>query len=478
MVGSDSYAFKAAPSNAPTKNGTVILDTATRWHVVTTAAQLGPKNEVMTHEDIDGKKSSVSLCPSQSVSQLGRPRLPEQISAPAPTRSKYFVMESVDQGQPTMPTASTPQELDLSSGNHLVMSPIAARELNRTSQDNTSAASVLAVDYSDFQEHDSPLAHAASQALPMPVDHQLRPAATATRSYANSSSPALTYLTLDLELADGHPQPATREDLAVGRHRLPEDFVPASRLPQHLYEDFWVNDYSEAAYGSVYDGDASVLGDAPSGELDYFHDYALDVPGEYEDVLDHSFTPDWAGDADLGPPLYSDALQPYSTPLLGDEIYAVEPGLDFGHHDGYVNEDADMRDDAAWDPEGIYDVEIPLDAVFEISENVYNEMHDDVPPASDGLLSTADSEPETSLSAAASSPDIFPSSSAAHLLSRNGATLADAENMVSNEWATSARLTRLAGAQTYVAEEMFPTVSKVEEDVARGLRGHWLPQRL
>ncbi|EKM59650.1 uncharacterized protein PHACADRAFT_170238 [Phanerochaete carnosa HHB-10118-sp] len=475
---SDTQVSKVTPSNAPTKNDTVILDIGARWNSQNSsyqstsqkqAPQNVPDDPMRYNNNLNATKSCVSLCPSQSASQRAGPHSTEVIPAPGLTRSKYFGAISALREPDSLVVRADTGDWNLTSDNNLCTAP-APRNVASVLH-HVPPLAIAADDSVDSLENEDPTA------LPVPQDQspsRHRPVSPVDICGAQFSSPALSYLTLDYEPANdtGALEPALRGRPDPGSvYRQQRDgFTYASR--PILDEDEWVEYYSDAMYDPDYDHRAVSRVDIPAEDSYCVYDTVSDFPNVREDAPDYSLDMEQLSSivVEFGPPPYEDIPQLDSgSSLLGDQVRAFDADMDLRRHPEFLEEDHEIGEDFAWDPAGALDSELLAGAFHD------NEEMDGAPPASGDFICREESpSPSSSTAESLANPDTavtcsrFPSSSAAHLLLRSGVGV---ESVVG--WAPS-----VGRAMTQQAETMFPTVSKVEEDVAKGLRDHWLPQRL
>ncbi|GJE84686.1 hypothetical protein PsYK624_007620 [Phanerochaete sordida] len=453
---SDAETSNIAPSKAPTKNGTVLLDVAATWNlqglphrpVTLTSPQDTQGDTTRQENSADQARSFLSLCPSQSASQLPGAQ-PPAVSIPGLTQSKYF-------GTPSLPEPAR------------LASPV--RPQSQTSSVDNHSQSI--------RRHETLTTPTISSADPLENEElgatlSSRPLSMPGQSYALSfsgsrySSPALSYLTLDQELpgVDQAGEVMFAEDSDPLPRHLHPGFVPASRLL--LDDETSAERYSD----DVHDlGDLDAYRGSPLDVLvasDYLYDAISELAEDYaETPLDEE---DF--DMELGPPLYEDALQLFSDHhLSGEHFYAFTEEVDTGRRLEFRGDEAGMDDDLPLEAEMLR--ERPPTGMLYDDEEFHDDM-DETLHASDATLPEPSSPP---LSAVDSSTDVvptdsafFPSGATARLL-LHGATSASANSEIG--WAPIA-----SSAIAHQTRMEFPTVSKVEEDVAKGLKGHWLPQR-
>lgn len=397
----------ARESVAPTRNGTLILDTSMKWSFAPRAEQdaLPTSNQpdigdIVGHAQEQAENSDrSSLCPSHSASQAGRhaPSKPEPSTA-AVVRSKYFSGDSLLQDVAEAPVSllSVPQDLVPTFDDHGYTPPQSL--------------------YAETQQEYSP---ATEPVLPFPGE-------PVSREHAEA------FVTDDDPWGSGN-------------------FVSASMLPRHPeLDDSWA---SEAAFDSVYD-DLSGIFTPITAQASAHPAYDDDAESSFGDASFITPFPYWSHEGVVEPemPLY-EMDEVYSSMMLVDD----EPCYDLG------GELVETAGDYTWEPDASYAPQSSTEGAAE-EDDVYTDLElaqpvSEDPPAMEPDGAWADFSRR--------SPPAEPSFSEELALLRSRARSAGMESVV---WAPRGAMAEEVGR--------YPTVSRVEEDVAKALRNHWLPQRL
>jgi hypothetical protein len=407
-------------SHTPTKCGTVILDTTTRWNFGALDDALLKHDNAAAQDEADSQavRSSVSLCPSQSASQAGQRALPVTVEAPSLvrlTRSKYF-----NGGPAKLRQHVANSELD-PPGNFLLT--VDDGQLVSTPWRRDTEARVGSLVRSNNSAH--------SQEVGQRIDDSGR------TMYSWSSG----------------------------------NFVSARMLPRLPYHDSWDDELSDGAYVSLladYSAQLKPSQDFVADERDALkqqsvytaYDYASEFEGDAVlDVSLDSYAPVVSEEMELGLSVYNG----YGCDTVDeDDIYLNDTDDVLRIHPASVEEDIDIAEDYAWN----YNPERADGITYETPGDVLVEVGDILLDSELEAISTVVSE--TSVTAAGHFRlDCAPQfSEGPTLLLRSGRVSINLES------------DGVRGCGMAQEAAKYPTVSKVEEDVAKGLRGHWLPQRL
>lgn len=445
---------RVASSYVPQNPATLVLDTRTRWNLdIPQPDGHDPATGVSGEPDEASKVSYASLCPSQSASQVGRRiSLGLEASKPAPTASKYFKgadlnvviapqSDSSETEGPAvrkpLPGTSSPPPLTHISSDHL-----------DTGEPGDLALATTVGQYEKSIPDEQNLASPTSSEL-----HQFHPRslleglgnfvpASLLPRYPSSEDSMAEFEKL---LGDS----PGRRDLASAAFRGHLLTADSEQL-----EDFMDDEIPQQAFSVHYeddDGAESLAQDVQSSELMYYmtldNAHAAQLYDRPEEHFAHGAETYWTDeDAEYGPPLYDDA-EAYQDPSPS-RAYVEDP---FFPADEAAEEDVEMNEGISWDPDAGFDT--GEDARYDAPGEIYTVTEQVPPPSADASYV----EPTES-----SSSDVLPEErsfgGASALLGRG----------LESRWAdvVRAEVTR------------YPTVSKAEEDVAKGLRNHWLPQRL
>lgn len=466
-------------SSIPTHNGTLILDTSTKWDL---GRPEGEERSVLKNpsyatvaEDNDSRSrmSCASLCPSHSASQVGRRiALGSQDPEPLPTRSKYFGRKASRPDKPdkagsseTEVTAAVEDRARILLADRMITPsppPITHTSSERTDERQLADRGDRNSAQSGFDAEDVDDSECLTLPAQLPREEPGKSVNTGLRTMLEHRAPqpysgfrdfrplipasALPrHCSSDDEMADLEEllnDSGTRQSLISAGSRASGDFLSTNRPPRHTFEEPVDDNISEAAFGSAYDDDTQEYAQgAPIFRVmddEGLEEYAVQDYAQYYDeseermeiALDSHWTTE---DAELGPPLYDNAETHADLREPLGEIYADDMVL---LPDNYAD------GDVLWDSDADF---TPMD---ETAAEIYAE---EFPPASEMMEST-----ETSLSGAASNTETF------------------CEGLALLRRRMEVRWTDMTQEETV----RYPTVSKVEEDVAKGLRNHWLPQRL
>lgn len=449
-----------SPSDAPTKNGTVVVNTTDRWNLqsvpllsINKTEDAGEYADDRSHGP-DVARSFLSLCPSQSASQLVASRAVHATQARTLDRSRYFKTSSAPQERTSSLSIDRPQELTADAQDSLEPVDLVA-EPGRANL--TTCPSVGHEDCSGSESNSiSPVPEGAT------TSRRYSGARKATRG-APSSSPILSYLTLDLELDDLGIPPIKAVDTVP--HQAQGSFIPASRLP--LGDKTWLENCLDFADISAHLSHRNTNTDIVSEGLDRTYGDATSFGHGYEDSL-NGLLNEGLQDPDLDSRSRVQLREFWDTISTGQVCVfdLADACSGSSHYTTISNEDPEPDERFVWeqdiqDPESIEIVNEADD--FSAPGPIAFEMESSSPP-----LSTIESAAEFAIEA--SCPP-FPSLSATHLSSSGSVVPADMGNF--EGW-----IFNTGRAITQAPELQFSTVAKVEEDVARGLRDHWLPQRL
>ena len=210
------------------------------------------------------------------------------------------------------------------------------------------------------------------------------------------------------------------------------------------------DELSEAAFGSVYGEDVyeydqeALEPETVTGEEMYAAEDYVRYYGDSEERMDYDQTLRYTEVFESGPPPCEDSGAYVGARMPPGEVYTGYMPL---VQDDYADENIEMVEDIPWSSDARLDHE-------EDAAEVYANVLEADPPVSEEAGSTMDSGEISLLSAAPAS------------FSEKRLTLL--RGRVETGWAGI--------AQENVVR--YPTVSSVEDDVAKGLRNHWLPQRL